>query len=275
MNTNVKFITIPINSSTDIVKIEVKSSEVCPMPATMVVIKNIDSVKQGPYVDVLPNKYISFCQGDSFEVKAYNGAANLSYLWSNGLTSSSFYSKTTESYTLKVTQPGNACPRYYGPLTTSVNVLPIKPEIESNNGILKASLSDAYQWQLSKLDIIAATNQFYKYPISGKYRVSVKNMAGCINYSDELMVYPLSVKNGEKGDKISIFPNPSTGIFTVKSESNKIESISIFDLYGKQVYLNTTKEMVKQVQVERLPKGNYIIKINTSTDSYQEKIELR
>lgn len=275
MNTNVKFITVPINSNTDLVKVEVKSSEVCPVPASMVVTMKIDSVKQGPYVDVSPNKYISFCEGDSFEVKAFNGAANLSYLWSNGLTTKSFYSKTTESYTLKISEPGNSCPRYYGPLTTSVNVLPSKPEITSNEGILKASISDAYQWQLNKLDIISATNQLFKYPLSGNYRVKVTNMAGCVNYSDELMVYPLSVKNGTKGAKITIYPNPSTGNFTIKSEDKKIDHVMIYDLYGKRVYSNTTKEMTKQIQVEYLPKGNYMIQVSTDKDMYQDKIELR
>lgn len=275
MNTNVKFITVPINSNTDIVRVEVKSSEICPMPAIMAVVKSIDSVSQGPYVDVLPNKYISFCQGDSFEVKAFNGAANLSYLWSNGLTSSSFYSKSTESYTLKVTEPGNNCPRYYGPLTTQVRELPIKPEITVSEGVLRASISDAYQWQLNKLDIIAATNQLYKYPINGKYRVKITNMTGCVNYSDELMVFPLSVSNGKLAAKITIYPNPSSGNFFVKSEDKKIENVSIYDLYGKRVYSNSTKEMTKHIQVESLPKGNYMIQINTDKEMYQEKIELR
>jgi hypothetical protein len=274
MNTNVKFITVPISNVTDVVKVVVKSSEVCPSPSSMIVSKSIDSVGQGPYVDVEPNKYISFCEGDSAKVRVFNGASNLTYQWSNGLTSDSFYSKLTNSFTLRVTQPGNKCPRYYGPLTTHMNALPTRPEITFGNGILRSSLADRYQWQLNKLDIIAADTQTYKIAIKGNYRVKVTNSAGCSSYSDILTVFPLSI-SVSKENKLEIYPNPSTGNFYIKSDDKKIESVSIYDLYGKLVYSNSTKEMTKHIQVENLPKGNYFIQINTSNNSYQEKIELR
>lgn len=274
MNTNTKFIQIPINSSTDVVRVEVKSSEVCPSPSTMILTKSIDSVGQGPYVDVFPDKYIAFCQGDSAVVKAFNGAPNLAYQWSNGMTSDSFYSKVTNSFTLRVSQPGNKCPRYYGPLTTHMNALPFKPEISSTDGIIRSSFADHYQWQLNNLDIVSADTQTYKVAISGNYRVKVRNMAGCVNYSDPLLVYPLSIGNTNTS-KMAIYPNPSTGNFYIKSEDKKIENVLIYDLNGKIVYSNSTKEMSKHIELDKLPKGNYLIEIKTNTDSYQEKIELR
>jgi hypothetical protein len=281
MNTNVKFITVPISSASDVVRVEVKSSEVCTSPTIMIVSKSIDSVGQGPYVDVEPNKYFAFCEKDSAKVRVFNGASNLSYQWFvNGAstpsyTIDSFYSKSTNSFVLKVMQAGNKCPRYYGPLTTHMNALPPKPEISASNGVLLSTISDSYQWQLNKLDIVSANLQTYKMALNGSYRVKVSNSAGCFNYSDVLLAYPLGIQGTNSEAKLSIYPNPSTGNFYIKSEDKKIESVMMYDLFGKLVYTNSTKEMTKHIEVENLPKGNYFIQINTSNNMYQEKIELR
>lgn len=274
MNTNKKFITVPISGTYDIVELTVKSSEPCPTPPYPTLTMSVDTVLQGPVVNVYPDKYIAMCEGDSSIVKVFNGQPNYKYSWSNGSTKDSFYSKTTTSYTLTVTETGNICPRHYGPLTTSINPLPLKPSIRLDNGMIISSTSDRYQWQLNKLDIVGADSQQYKYLINGNYRVKITNNAGCVNYSDELNPANSSIVNTTNGD-IVVFPNPSDGLFIISSIDKQIDEIAVYDYTGKLVYGKWIKSKEKQVDLTNLPKGNYLLQLRVDQKYHEQKIELR
>lgn len=65
--------------------------------------------------------------------------------------------------------------------------------------------------------------------------------------------------NNKVVESIKIFPNPSQDYINILAKSD-LEKIEVFDLSGKQIkisYLN------KKVDIQNLPIGNYIMKINT------------
>lgn len=274
MNINKKFITVPISSTSDIVELTVKSSEPCVTPAFPTLYMSVDTVKQGPFVNVYPDKYIALCEGDSTIVRAFNGQPNYSYKWSNGSTKDSFWSKVTNSYTLTVTETGNVCPRYYGPLTTSVNPLPTKPQISIESGTLLSSLADRYQWQLNKMDIVSADSQHYKPMIVGNYRVKITNNAGCVNFSDEINPANSSITNNFD-QFITIYPNPTNGIFSIKSHQDRLEEIHIYDIVGKTIYHKIISGQKHDVDISSIPKGNYFIHLKTNSTLIKEKIQIR
>lgn len=275
MNTNKKFITIPITSIYDFVELNVKSSEPCPSPPYPTLTISVDTVSQGPIVNVLPNPYLAFCQGDSAEVKVLNGLPNYSYKWSNGSSAMSFYSKVTNSYTLTVTESGNPCARYYGPLTTVANPLPFKPSVYVENGVLISSASDRYQWQLNKQDIVYADSIRYKPIIAGMYRVRVTNNAGCIAYSDEFNSASLGVSVISTSDKFVVYPNPSNGIFTISSKDKRIEEIMLYDLMGKLIHQSAVNDTEKEIRLKDLPKGVYFLHIHSESQNVIHKLEIK
>ncbi|UQB69088.1 DUF5074 domain-containing protein [Epilithonimonas zeae] len=117
-----------------------------------------------------------------------------------------------------------------------------------------------------------------------------------INTNDELILTPLAAgtasivvsfnSNGKVVDKtltvvssslaataeikrvdLSIYPNPTTEILNIKSQ-DKIVEVSLFDISGKQI---NTKVVNGQVNVSKLLKGNYILRVTTDKATYQEK----
>jgi len=274
MNTNKKFITVPIKSNTDVVELTVKSSLPCPSPPYPTLFMSVDTVSFGPSVSVSPSNYIAFCEGDSAEVKILNGQPTYAYKWSNGSTSESFYSKVSNSYTLTVTESGNACPRFYGPLTTISNPLPFKPSVYMDTGSIFSAVADRYQWQLGKQDIVGANKISYKPIIAGMYRVKVTNMAGCVTFSDEINPASSSAAIAQR-DNITIYPNPSNGTFYISSPAIKINEILIYDAVGKLVYQMEVKDYQQELKLRDLPKGNYYLKLQTDNHNLMKKIELR
>jgi len=56
--------------------------------------------------------------------------------------------------------------------------------------------------------------------------------------------------------KVFVYPNPSTGSFTIACKQN-IECIEIYDLLGKRVFVDTPKSQITQINTH-LPQGFYI-----------------
>ena len=59
---------------------------------------------------------------------------------------------------------------------------------------------------------------------------------------------------------ISIYPNPTDGVFHIEFENNITAEIVIMDLTGKEVYRNVTNRSIN-INVSDLQKGMYLIRI--------------
>jgi hypothetical protein len=70
---------------------------------------------------------------------------------------------------------------------------------------------------------------------------------------------------------LQVFPNPSSGILNVKSKDN-IESIEIFDLYGKSLIRLNDASIDTQVDLSGFASGNYILQAKFATGMIQRKI---
>ena len=87
---------------------------------------------------------------------------------------------------------------------------------------------------------------------------------------DNVGNFPLLTKE-IKENKFSIYPNPSSEIVSViRYEKNINFTVSIFDIFGKQV----SKKFINpnQINISYLPKGQYIIKIESKEDTINEKL---
>ena len=78
----------------------------------------------------------------------------------------------------------------------------------------------------------------------------------------------MSVSDVEK-EKTRIYPNPVQDVLFIDSKST-IQKIEVYDVSGKLV---STKTNSKSIQVNQLPKGNYIVKTTTDKgEVYTQKI---
>jgi len=69
-----------------------------------------------------------------------------------------------------------------------------------------------------------------------------------------------SIEESQLSKFVDIFPNPSSGIFNIKSEKN-IEYISVYNINGAVVKQAGLNKKSYKVDISCLPKGNYMIGI--------------
>ncbi len=67
----------------------------------------------------------------------------------------------------------------------------------------------------------------------------------------------LATKETKKDNLISLIPNPARDDFSVVSKNQKVSNISVVDYLGRKI-LETQN---KNINISKLPKGNYIVKI--------------
>ena len=96
------------------------------------------------------------------------------------------------------------------------------------------------------------------------------NYAGYIN-SNKCDITNIVSENITEG-QINIYPNPSTGIFTI--EGNDIKEIEIIDITGKIIYNVIARNGVtwQSVNLSNNPKGIYSVRIKTNNSIIIKKI---
>ncbi|MDI1255965.1 MAG: PKD domain-containing protein [Flavobacterium sp.] len=121
-----------------------------------------------------------------------------------------------------------------------------------------------YQWINcdTNVPIADATNQSFTPTENGNYAVELTTN-GCQDTSQCYAVSTLA-NNPFTTNKIVLYPNPTTGIIHTTIDQNEIVKIAIYDIYGRLVST--------QLNVENLPIGMYLIKIDTANENYMEKV---
>lgn len=72
-------------------------------------------------------------------------------------------------------------------------------------------------------------------------------------------------KNITVDDDLEIYPNPVIDNLTIKSKKSNIEKISILDLNGRVLYNQTIKSEQKEINLNFLKSGIYVVKIKTNS----------
>ena len=91
------------------------------------------------------------------------------------------------------------------------------------------------------------------------------------NEDVDVSLSPLSIDDLANAN-ISIYPNPSNGIFTIKSAD--IVNITIFDITGKMVYTNNNITQAN-IDLSKKQKGVYIIELRNNNISINHKIIIK
>lgn len=73
---------------------------------------------------------------------------------------------------------------------------------------------------------------------------------------------------GEKG-KLNIYPNPTTGLFSLDDAELEVKSVSVFDLSGKMLKSMTQSEVYDIMEIN---KGVYLLEVKTQDGSITNKL---
>jgi hypothetical protein len=114
------------------------------------------------------------------------------------------------------------------------------------------------------------TNIICKYMTSGRMEINIRNNApGCL--TKETVAESCRVGLDEvvqTDDYFSIYPNPSTGYFTVEMTGtpSKHTFLSMHNLSGQELLNLPITELVSEIDVSGLPSGMYIVKVYNEFD---------
>lgn len=226
-------------------------------------------------VSISPDK--SICENKSASLSVTASGENLTYAWTNGISTDSF-AVTTSLGTYFVTVSG--CNKVKSqPMTISrekqINILkqPISQTIcgsntEANLNVSIAGKVLSYVWNSGQtVESINTTS-------SGTYLVTVNGICNTlisdpaeISYIECTTITGLSELDETD---FSIFPNPSKGSFTINLDSKELLVLEIVDVLSQTVY--SGQFYANQLIETPLKSGIYFIKINGKSKNIIKKI---
>ena len=224
------------------------------------------------YVNSTVDEPLEKCEGDSLKMTATYGFEK--YLWSTGDTARSITIFEPGIYSLTArTEKG--CMSSLDSIKVVEKESPDKPGIHQFKDTLFTHIeARAYRWYFNGKIIPGSNSRKLGIEENGKYVVEVFGDNWCSTASDTLQA-AVSVhgQNIPNAAQISIQPNPSNGIFKIKSSYNTKADIEVSDIYGKviiskdDVFINN-----HDLNIQAFSNGVYYIRIKFSKSSVVRKI---
>ncbi|WP_420572106.1 T9SS type A sorting domain-containing protein [Kordia sp.] len=91
------------------------------------------------------------------------------------------------------------------------------------------------------------------------------------NYSNELIISDATLSVEENiTSTFKIYPNPSTGILNIQTNTTDSASVDVYDMFGKKVV--TSNNVNNTIDISNLKNGMYIVRITTNNKSVTKKV---
>ncbi len=141
------------------------------------------------------------------------------------------------------------------------NPAPTQPTISVSGSDLITATANTYQWYYNGVLINGATSQNYTPVQSGIYVVRTTDANGCVYAYSQGYAYSITTAIEElEGKNISVYPNPSTGIFDIDVNYQNPDKlmVTVYDTFGRMVF--ETKN-TSRVDLSQLANGIYSMSI--------------
>lgn len=235
------------------------------------------SIADGPLfeLEITPNGTVYVCEGESVQLNAGTGYAI--YNWSTGASVASISVSNEAAYWVRVAD-ADGC----WSTTDTASVVFYQggiPQITTgSNGLLECSndSSQTYQWYLNGSPIPGAVTDSHCPTVSGNYVVAIVDANGCDVQSGSYEITfnadaPCLVGIEEHGLTLDVYPNPSTGQFTVKYALNQHTNVelAVFDLVGTRVsndVLISSQSGATTIDLSEEAEGVYLLRIKLGND---------
>lgn len=159
-------------------------------------------------------------------------------------------------------------------LNVTVYAAPATPVVSANGNELYTTQYDTYQWYIGSTPLGTDSSEIAT--ASGIYTVVVTNSDGCESTSAPYNFVLTTIANQINQQNIYLYPNPSTGIFTIDlGEMNKKVSVIIYNVVGKIIsqkeYNNINKPLI---DISNQANGSYFVTIVTDNQTLTKKVIL-
>ncbi len=230
------------------------------------------NVTGGPTLSVTNDTII--CGGGSVTISANSNAT--SFIWSNGVTSSSFTASPTTStvYTITVTD-ASTCSAVdsvvVGVHSPYVNLGPDITVIDTQIVLLDAGYGfNSYAWNTGSITQFIEVRPYVNSQLGiNKYVVEVADNFGCSARDSVLINYVLGIEGIDNNLSFSLYPNPTDGKFILKvegtiSEKYSLEIVNMQSqlLLEKEIDISSTKYS-ESIDLSTWPKGIYLVRLKS------------
>jgi len=198
------------------------------------------------------------------------------YTWSGGISNGTFFTPTVSTtYTLNATASSGCT----GSVTSNVVVAPAATVnavsnqsliCTGNSATLSATGANTYSWTGvgTGSSIVVSPSTTTTYTVTGvdangcsNSTTITQNVSACTGISEVEV---------DSSSTLRIYPNPSNGEFTLVI--NEEANIVIFNSLGEEVHHSNYKAGSYKFDVTKLPKGIYIVMMNSDHRTYQRVI---
>lgn len=208
--------------------------------------------------------------------------SNMSYQWTfpGGTPASSTLENPTVTYntggtynaTLVVTNSGGT-DTYTLTNAVTVNQTPPTPVITDINGVLNSSATSGNQWYANGTLIPGATSQTYTPSSGGSIYTVVVTENACSSSPSNAIV---STVGNEEIENLSlqVFPNPSSGEYTLTWNHNNQAQVRVLDMQGRVVKDFGKLNTGNKISIQEFAEGMYLIDLRTDKENHILKIQL-
>ncbi len=216
------------------------------------------------------------CEGDSVVLTSSTAT---SYNWSNGATTQSITVKSTDNYSVIVTD-ANGCSAGSDTISVTFHSNPPPPTINQDGNYLISSDTTGNQWYLNDTIISGATGQLYIPAQSGIYTVEYTNGNGCSSFSAPFNFIFTGIYEAISDYSFSIYPNPAGNQLTVvianpASAGKQSIALDIYNVIGEKVFSSSLSGVYpdnfgregrgEAIDVSILPAGMYFIQMKSES----------
>jgi len=206
----------------------------------------------------------TFCAGGSVVLSSSSPTLNT---WSNGATTQSITVTSANNYTVAAGNIG--CSATSAPITVTVNPLPTVTFGALSQICVYNSPFTLTQGSPSGGTYTGAgvSGGMFNPTTAGTGTRTITytyiDGNGCSNSANSNIVVDgcLSIEE-ENGNSMSVYPNPSNGMFTLKSEGYILNSVSVYNQIGQLVYNRTSDQIEEEINLMNFETGVYTIRVN-------------
>lgn len=143
--------------------------------------------------------------------------------------------------------------------------------LQSKDSLIALADSVTYQWLDCNLNFAAvpgATSKVYVSSFDGSFSVEITD--GACKDTSSCFVTTVGFLENHISNRIEVFPNPTNGNLKITSEGVTLKEVEILDLKGNQI--EKLGANIKDVSIEHLPTGIYILRLITNEGIGYKKI---
>lgn len=214
------------------------------------------SVYTAPTATVTPAGPDSICPGSSVTLTA---SANTSYSWSNQATTQSITVTISGSYLVTVTD-ANSCTAASNAVAVVVRAVST-PTITQSGLTLTSSAGAAYQWYKDGNILTNDTTGTLTVTANGSYTVHVTDANGCVGTSAATAVTGVGINDINGNMVVSLYPNPSEGLFTLETAGRTNDKYEIYDQVGRAIQQKSISADKMLIDMSAQPAGVYTLTV--------------